>query len=284
MDGIHESPPPRFIDAAAKAAFLAALGNGARREDAAAQAGFSLTGFYGARRRDPQFAADWTRAIATPEAGERRRGSYAARGRGACPGRGPGEVRIASANRRPVQRQRRAHVRFTLDRREIYLEHFAATGDATASAAAAGVSESTVTLHRRTDPAFDAACREALAIACPRLEEEALRLGRAAQLRYRAAVERGATAAPPRSAQACPCCGHSPDEEAVFDRIMRLLARRDRRERRVETRFAEGGRRQRGTFQEGIAWLDRSLRALGVRWGIESEGMETARRSSEGGE
>jgi hypothetical protein len=44
----------RQIDAAAKAAFLAGLREGPRREDAAAAAGFSLMGFYNARARDPR--------------------------------------------------------------------------------------------------------------------------------------------------------------------------------------------------------------------------------------
>jgi hypothetical protein len=62
----------RFIDGAAKATFLAALRRGERREDAAIAAGFSLMGFYGARNRDPAFKADWTDALATSAAAERR--------------------------------------------------------------------------------------------------------------------------------------------------------------------------------------------------------------------
>lgn len=169
---MRDSPePPRGIDAAAKAAFLAALRDGAPREDAAAAAGFSLTGFYGARRRDPAFAADWADALAQPAAATRRTKAYADRG----------EVRIASANHRVWQKRRRTHVRFTLERQEIFLEHFAATGDTRASAKAAGISESTVNLHRRIYPEFADLFREALAIALPRLEAEALRLRREAQ-------------------------------------------------------------------------------------------------------
>ncbi|HEV7660163.1 MAG TPA: hypothetical protein VGO55_09990 [Allosphingosinicella sp.] len=66
MSGKEDSrAPQRFIDAAAKAAFLASLRRGERREDAAAAAGFSIMGFYGARRRDPVFKAEWTEALAT---------------------------------------------------------------------------------------------------------------------------------------------------------------------------------------------------------------------------
>ena len=75
MEQTPDSPrPQRFIDAAAKTAFLAALRKGAPREDAAAGTGFSLTGFYGQRRRDPDFAAGWTAALALPSAGARHPG------------------------------------------------------------------------------------------------------------------------------------------------------------------------------------------------------------------
>src|SRR5437868_14697016 len=115
MHGTLDSrAPQRRITAAAKAIFLAALRRGLTRDAAAAEAGFSLTGFYGQRRRDPVFAADWAAALALPAAAARRTQAYAERG--------AGEERIASAKRRLYQRQRRRHVRFTLERQEIYLE------------------------------------------------------------------------------------------------------------------------------------------------------------------
>src|SRR5687768_2781679 len=131
MDGSSESrrEPQGRIDAAAKAAFVAGLREGLSREDAAAAAGFSLTGFYGARRRDPGFAAEWAAALALPPAAERRSRAYAERG----------EVRIAPANRRLLQRRRRRHVRFTAERRELYLTRLAETCDSVAAAEAAGV-------------------------------------------------------------------------------------------------------------------------------------------------
>ena len=46
---------------------------------------------------------------------------------------------------------------------------------------------------------------------------------------------------------------------------MKLLARWDRKPRRVDSRFKEGGRRQRWTFEEAIVLLDKKLRALGLR-------------------
>lgn len=258
MDRNDSPRPQRRIDADAKAAFLAALGTGLTREAAAARAGFSLTGFYGARRHDPAFAAGWAAALATPPAATRRARAYAARGQS-------GEVRHSCANRRLWQRRRRIHVRFTLERQEIFLEHFAATGDTEASAAAAGVSASTVHLHRRTRPDFAELYAEALAIAYPRLEEECLRLRRASQERLRAAVERGADSWPERR-PGCPVCGHDPDDDAQFDRNMQLLARWDRKPRRVESPL-DGGRPHRATFEEFIAAADRKLRALGLRSG-----------------
>jgi hypothetical protein len=263
----------RRIDAAAKTQFLAALRQGESREDAAAAAGFSLMGFYGARRRDPAFAAQWVEALATAAADERRARAYEQRGEGgACPERSRGEVRIASANRRLHQRRRRRNLRFDLDARAVFLVHFAETCDTKASAAAAGVSESTVHRHRRLDSAFAEVYREALAEGYFKLEAEALRQRLAAQERLREAVdnpprngghaEHGGGGPPKRGA--CPACGRSDDEGAEFDRIMRLLARHDRKPRRAERGFKPGGRRQTWTFDRAIEELAKRLRGLGL--------------------
>ncbi|HYI63793.1 MAG TPA: hypothetical protein VEW71_02795 [Allosphingosinicella sp.] len=250
----------RLIDAAAKEAFLAGLRRGEHREDAAFAAGFSLMGFYGARARDPAFRAGWTEALAASAAAERRVRAYAARGERAE----RGEVRIASANRRIYQCRWHRNVRFTAERRAIFLASFAATCDTKASAEAAGVSESTVTYHIRNDRAFAEGFREALAEGYAHLEAEALRQRLAAQAKLRAAIEAAGGALPPALA-ACPECGQRPDEGAEFDRIMKLLARWDRKPRRPDSRFTPGGRRQRWTFEEAIVLLDKKLRALGVR-------------------
>ena len=63
----------------------------------------------------------------------------------------------------------------------------------------------------------------------------------------------------------CPTCGGSGDSDADFDRIMKLLARWDRKPRRVDSRFTPGGRRQRWTFEESMALLDKTMRSLGLR-------------------
>jgi hypothetical protein len=260
MNGKDESRPgPRFIDEAAKAAFLAGLRRGERREDAAAAAGFSLMGFYGARSREPAFKADWTEALATSAAEERRVRAYAERGERAE----RGELSIASANRRIYQRRWRRNVRFDAAAQAVFLAHFAMTCDTKAAAAAAGVSESTVTYRCRNDSAFAEAYREALAEGYAFLEAEIVRQRLAAQQKLRAAIEaacpersrRAGDTVPPRLAR---------ETAAEFDRIMKLLARWDRKPRRCDSRFKPGGRRQRWTFDMAIRLLDKKLRALGV--------------------
>lgn len=254
--------PGRRIDAAAKAAFLAGLRWGERREDAAAAAGFSLMGFYGARHRDSAFAAGWTEALATSAAAERRVRAYATRGSERAE---RGEVRLSAANRRFYQRRRRRNVRFDAGAQAVFLAHFATTCDTKASAEVAGVSESTVHRHRRTDRAFAEAYEAALAEGYVWLETEAVRLRLAAQKKLRAAVE-AADGLPSPAVAACPECGRTARSEAdaEFDRIMKLLARFDRKPRRIERGFKPAGRRQRWTFEQAIAGLDKHLRAMGV--------------------
>jgi hypothetical protein len=253
MSGNDDSRGPRRrIDEAAKAEFLAGLRRGGSREDAAFAAGFSLMGFYGARARDPAFKVGWTEALAASAAAERRVRAYAERGERLA----RGELRIASAYRRVYQRRRRRNVRLDAAAQAVYLTHFAAHCDTRAAAAAAGVHESTVRLHRRNDPAFAEAHDAALAEGYRHLEEETVRLRLAAQKRLRAAVEAAGPRRPPDLAA---------EEGAEFDRIMKLLARWDRKPRRPDSRFTPGGRRQRMTFDEAIVLLDKKLRALGLR-------------------
>jgi hypothetical protein len=244
----ESGPPQRQIDSVAKAAFIARLKEGLCREDAAAAAGFSLTGFYGARNRDPQFASDWKSALALPPAARRRDRAYEERG----------EVRIAPSNRRLLQRRRRRLVRFTAERREIYVTHLAETCDSVAAAQAAGVHPGTARYHRRIDPVFDSACCDALAQGYRFLETEIVRLRLEAQKRLRAALERADPAARPALLA---------EQGAEFDRIMKLLARFDRKARRPDSRFKPGGRRQAWTFERAIVELDKALDGLARKTG-----------------
>lgn len=260
MGGRDDSGAPQGgIDAAAKARFLEALRDGARREDAAAAAGFSLTGFYGARRRDPAFAAAWKEALAAGPAAERRGRAYETRG----------EIRIAPANRRPLQRRRRRHVRFDADRQALFLAHFARNADTRAAAAEAGVCEATVDNHRRTDPAFAAAFEEALDSAYVRLEVELLRQRLAALARLRAAIEEADPPDAPALAETA----------AEFDRVLKLLARRDRKPRAPE---GTGTRRRVWSFEAAIALLAARLAALDIP--VRPLDPEAARRFEDGGE
>jgi hypothetical protein len=237
MSGCSISGRRRLIDTAVKARFLAPLRAGARREEAAAAAGFPLKSLYGARRRDPLFRLAWTWAMELSTAGQRPPAPAM-----------DGDLLILPANRRQLQRRRVRSVRFTAERQRLYLDHFAGTADAGAAAAAAGVHPSTVTAHRRKHPEFAAAHEEALQEAYVRLEGEALR--------QRLAAQRDLV-------QGLVPAGEISQE---FDRVMKLLARWDRRgEARPGRRGVRHGRQQAWSFEEAIALLDKRLRALGVR-------------------
>lgn len=207
----------------------------------------------GAGRAAPQTgAASAARPAASPARAARRRESDGIGFVGSrwVAGSYPPEARPGKAFRR------RRHVRFTAERREIYLTHFVETGDRVAAAAQAGVSPSTVDWHRRNDPAFAEACRQASAECLVRHEAEAVRLRLAAQARLRSVVEAAADA-PHRPLLA--------DEDAEFDRIMKLLDRFDRKPNRPATRFQPGSRHAPWSFERAIAALDKALDALGER-------------------
>jgi hypothetical protein len=245
MDEETESAPPlrRLIDAPVKAHFLSELRAGASREAAAAACGFPLASLYNARGRDPlfRFAWEWARDLA---AIDERGGELALR-------TAEGEtVRIAPHNRRLLQRRRMSWVRFTERRQQIYLDHFAGTADAEAAAAAAGVSSATVQAHCRKHPEFAALRDETLRFAYAKLEAEAVRQRLEAQRRLRENLQ-------PKGELA-----------QEFERVMKLLARYDRRDGRVGPREIGHGRQRRWTFEEAIEALDKKLRALGVRRGI----------------
>jgi hypothetical protein len=247
MSGKPDSPGAGLvIDTAAKAVFLAAMRQGMRLQEVADGFGVTLQAFYAARRRDPQFAAQWQEMHELSAAAERGHGPPD-EGRAG----GLGEGRIAPNNRRGLQRRKMRHVRFTEKRRETFLAHFSWSCDTLAAAAEAGVCESTVHSHRRKDPGFALEYEEALEQGYVLLEAEALRQRLAAQERLRAAMD----GAEPLVAG---------ETAAEFERMLKLLARRDRKARGPDRRAAPGGRRQVWTFDAAIVLLDERLRALGV--------------------
>jgi hypothetical protein len=236
-------PARRLIDAEAKARFAAALRAGLKRDDAARQAGFTANAFYYARAADPVFALAW--AWATDLSADDARA-----GRAAAARPGPNEAAIAPNANRLLQRRPVRRARFDDRRKRLFLDHFAGTADVRAAAAAAGVAVSTVTQHRRKDAEFAAAWDEALGVAYADLEAEAVRQRLEAQRDLREGLS-------PK--------GEMPRE---FDRVMRLLARYDRKDGSIGLRRVSRGRERRWTFDEAIALLDKKLRALGARHGV----------------
>jgi len=246
MDGDDVERPAqrRLIAEADKTRFLEALRAGASREEAAAAAGFPLGSLYNVRARDSVFRLGWEWALDLAAIDERG-GELSRRTADGEPG-----DRIAPKNGRLLQRQKMRWVKFTGKRQQIYLDHFAGTADAEAAAAAAGVTTHTVRVHARKHPEFEAAESQALRYAYARLEAEAVRQRLEAQRRLSENLE--------------------PTGEIAreFERVMKLLARFDRKDGRIARREVGHGRQQRWTFEEAIDALDKKLRALGVRRGV----------------
>ncbi len=254
MGGIGDSGGGRpRIDGAAKAAFLEAMRAGARLEEAASAHGVTLQAFRAARKRDEQFDAAWREAHAASAEAERRPGKRSRRRRRRR--RPTGETRIVANNRRGLQRRMMRHVLFDEERQQRFLAHFAWSCDTIAAAAAAGVSERTVYVHRRKNPAFAAEFQEALDQGYVTLEAEALRQRLAAQRRLRAAIERAGAG----KGALVPA-----DAVAEFERVLKLLARWDRKGRRPERAASSDSARRVWTFDAAIALLGERLEALGV--------------------
>lgn len=244
---------PPIIDAAAKVAMLAALREGRRLDEVAAFYGVTLQAFYSARRRDPVFAAAWADAHSISAAAERGVGLH-------LPADGAvGEERIASNNRRLLQRRKMRHVRFDEKRKGVFLAAFARSCDLLAAAAAAGVCERTVYYHLRRDPVFAEAFQAALEEGYSRLDAETLRLRLEAQARLRRAMEEAEAAGEPLPLA---------EEGVEFDRAMKLLARWERRNGRLGRREVAPERRRVWTFEESIAELDRKLDVFAMRRGL----------------
>jgi hypothetical protein len=239
-----DKAPRRLIDEDDKARFLESLRSGASREEAAAAAGFPLGSLYNVRARDPVFRLAWEWALDLAAIDERG-GELSRRAAEGEPG-----DRIAPKGGRLLQRQKMRWVKFTGKRQQIYLDHFAGTADAEAAAAAAGVTTHTVRAHALRHPEFEAAESEALRYAYAKLEAEAVRQRLEAQRRFSENLE--------------------PTGEIAleFERVMKLLARYDRKDGRVGRREIGRGRQQRWTFEDAIHALDRKLNALGIRRGI----------------
>lgn len=295
MSGTGESrrwKPP--IGDGAKAAFVAAMRAGAPRQEAAAAGGYALNSFYRVARSDGAFRAAWDEAHAASARAERRlspgpsgcpfhgRSGCASFSPSGCPsaavpavplseqssGRISGETRIVSNNRRVLQRRKMRHVRFDEARQQVFLAYFSWTCDAAAAAAEAGVCERTVFVHRGKDSVFAAAFQEALELAYVRLEAEALRQRLAAQQRLRKAIEEAQPPAEPpvEDVAGCAAAGALGPVEAAaeFERVMKLLARWDRRCATPGSRQVSHGRQRTATFEEAMEALEKKLQALAI--------------------
>lgn len=236
-----DKPPPHRITLAAKVRFLKGVRAGESREEAAAGTGFGWKAFYQVRRRDPIYEFAWLAAmeLCARDAQDAKR---AADGLAEVQAEGT----IEGENRRLLQLRVRGH-RFDERRKQIFLDHFAGTADEHAAAEAAGVAYSTVRSHLRSDPGFRALRDEALDMAYARLEAEAVRQRLEAQQRMRDNLEpKGETA-------------------LEFERVMKLLARYDRKGGRIASREHQASASRTWSFEDAIKALDRALDSLGTR-------------------
>jgi transposase len=218
--------------AADRAAVVRALGRGASMASAAWQIGCDRTTIYNWRRKFPEFDEACARAM---KEGER-------------------PMVIEPNGGRRLQMRPQPRNRFSLARKETFLDHFAATCDATAAAELAGVARSTPIRHRRRDPAFREAWDEALAQGYARLEAEAVRLRLAALERIRIEGDKDV-----------------PEAAAEFDRALALL-----REAKRQTGKPSGRERapKAWDFDRALDELEKELKALGVRIDKEEEEEE----------
>jgi hypothetical protein len=243
-------PHGRKIDTAMKAAFVAALRGGTRCDDAAAALGLTPEAFDYRRRRDPLFRFAWKWALELSAADQREAMEAATFAAAAA------EDAILPNNKRRLQRRRARGTEFTDVRKQRFLDHFAGTADVQASCQIAGIHYSTVYKHRRTDPVFGAGWDEALAQAYAFLEAEALRQRLAAQRRL--------------AFEPLP----SGEITHEFERVMKLLARYDRKDGRVAARTVGPGRQKSATFEEAIELLDKKLQMFGKRRALIAPGGE----------
>ncbi|HEX8584620.1 MAG TPA: hypothetical protein VF680_09440 [Allosphingosinicella sp.] len=160
-------------------------------------------------------------------------------------GGGSDAPHIAPNSNRPLQRRSSKRLKFNETRQQAFLNHFAATADANASAAAAGVCIATVNKRRRKHPDFAAAWQEALTHAVALLEAEAVRQRLQAQQRLSDNLE------------------PSGEMAQEFERVMKLLARWDRKGGGVGPRSRAPLAKEAWTFEQAIEALEKRLRALG---------------------
>jgi hypothetical protein len=204
--------------------FIQALRRGATVEAAARKAGFSLRSFYRKRKAEEGFDLAWSEALEASDAPKL----------------------IMPGNGRRMQLRHTRRLKFTDDKKEVYLSHFAGTCDMASAAEAAGVCTDTVRNHRMKDPEFAARCQAALEQGYVRLEEEAVRARIAAAEKLKAGVLPAGEAA------------------VEFERQLKLLAQWRRRDGSLGPRAHARETLKRWTFEEAIEALEKRLRALRI--------------------
>jgi hypothetical protein len=214
------------LRARAMAAAVQALRGGATFRKAAEAAGVDVRTIHQWRRKSPAFAAACEAAVGESDAPTL-----------VVPRGGQAEYQLQKSGRRH---------RFTPERRAIFLEHFAATCDVRASAAAAEVAVCTVYHHRRTDPDFDSEWRAAKLQSYEYLEAELIRQKLAALERMRQRKDA------------------VPEELAKdFDQALALLREHKRAEAGGRAKAGRG--QTRWDFDRALDRLEKGLRAFGVR-------------------
>ncbi|HYW16463.1 MAG TPA: hypothetical protein VE891_09970 [Allosphingosinicella sp.] len=234
--------PPHRIDLEAKVRFLKGVRAGQARMDAAAGSGFGWQAFYQLRRRDPIYEFAWLAAmeLSARDKADARRVAEQLRALAE-------DGTIEGQNRRLLQLKPNRGYRFDERRQQIFLDYFAGTADEHAAAEAAGVAYVTVRALIRRDPGFAALRDEALRMAYAVLEAESVRQRLAAQERLRDNLE-------PKGEMA-----------QEFERVMKLLARYDRKGGGVASREHMASPSRAWSFEDAIKALDKALDSLGTR-------------------
>lgn len=211
-----------------QAVVVKALLGGATVVAAAKAAGFCPQTLYSHRRTCAVFREAW--AAAVEESGR--------------------PMLVAPRGGRRWQARRMRRNQFSRERKEVFLAHFAATCDATASAAVAGICESSVYEHRRSDPAFAAAWADALEQGYARLEAEAVAQRIKAMEALKVRLGKKVAAAT------------DVDAAAEFERVMQLL----REHKRGLAGAKKGGfPLTKWSFEDAFQALEKRLQAFGLR-------------------
>lgn len=209
----------------AKAAFVAAVEQGASVAAAARAAGYCVSTVYAARERCPLFRRAWAEAAEASSA----------------------PVLVAAGPGRRVQKRRVRRRLFGEKLKAEFLEHFAASCNIAAAAEAAGVGRSTVNKHLIEDGEFRERFEEALRLGYVQLEAETVR-ARLEAMRRRPRLKGDR---------------EGPADEQDFDRALQLL--REHKRGRGGGALRPGRTPARASVAEVCKALAKRLKAFDAR-------------------